>query len=152
MFSSHHIARRVAVLLLVGGAVVSVGALLFSISMEGMRHSRPGPGQFDSYYWVAGLPVALSIAWLTNSLITTRRSHFVSMLVATTIVAALWLSILWQEDPWSLGCSIGFVGFSSVACIVAWSMQDRKGSESKAAQPGATDKPAIGDSGDDLGG
>lgn len=99
------------------GLLLSVSFLLFAIGMEGMRHSHPGPSQFDRYYWLPGLPVALSAYWLAAAFLHLSRKF---TLILTLVAAALslwWLVLAYDEGT---DVSVFAAVFVCLSFLASW--------------------------------
>jgi hypothetical protein len=91
------ISRIACIVFLAVGLLMTVAMLVFAIGMEGMRHSRPGPSEFDSYYWSVVIPVILWGYWLASVFIRPSKGIIVAAHVITCVLAVAWIVILFEE-------------------------------------------------------
>ena len=91
------VSRIACIVFLAIGFVAMVALLVFAIGMEGMRHSRPGPSQFDSYYWSAAIPVILWAYWLASASIGISKRIIFAANVITGLLAIAWIVMLFED-------------------------------------------------------
>ena len=108
-------ARIACVWFLVVGLLLSMSFLLFAIGMEGMRHSHPGPSQFDRYYWIPALPVGLSAYWLAAVFLRLSRKFTQALTLAAAALSLWWLALAYDEGAEVSVFAAVFVGLSFLA-------------------------------------
>jgi amino acid transporter len=121
------IARIVCVSFLWIGALLSVLHLVFAVGMEGMRHSRPGPDQFDSYYWVPVLHVVLSFFWLMSAVMSATKTVVVFLTCVASVLSVWWVSLMSSDDV-----EIAMVGavFVALSFLASWGARGCRPTES----------------------
>ena len=102
--------------------VLSAVFMLFGIAMEGMRHSVPGPDQFDHYYFDCCIPAGFFGFMLLVSL---RRLPSLVVIIgsAFAVIAALaWLAYGFRKDSSPYTLSSISAATMLLAAFAAWSL------------------------------
>jgi hypothetical protein len=117
--TSSNAAVRIACLgFLTIGALASIAFLLFAVGMEGMRHSYPGPSEFDSYYWIPGLPAFLSVCWLVLAFARIPKKGVMIALGFSAVLSLWWVVLAAEEGPEFAGIAATFSALSFAALLL----------------------------------
>ena len=118
--------RFVWIPFLVVSFLFSVVFMGFGVFMEGMRHSRPGPDQFDPYYLECSIPAVFFRIMLLVSL--TRLPLLASIISSAfaVIAAVTWLAYEFRQASGEFGFPTLSAVIMMVAALAAWRVRSNK--------------------------